>query len=84
MGQVKRFCLFFFVIGLVALTSCGSGRKRLNIDTSKITIPEIKVHRYDIDLFRIRQSQLQQGLEALKPEYRFFLGTDLGDPGKLA
>ena len=50
---------------------------------SKITQTEIRIHRYDLDLFRVRPGRLQQDLEALKPSYRFFLDTDLGDAGKL-
>jgi hypothetical protein len=72
-----------FILLLLFLTSCSTGNQRLNVDVSKINLPEVKIHRYDIDLFNVKKGQLQQQLEALKAEYRFFLDTDLSDPAKL-
>ncbi|MEI7499807.1 MAG: hypothetical protein WCK84_05105 [Bacteroidota bacterium] len=63
---------------------CKPANQRLNVDVSKIIIADVRIHRYDIDLFNLKADRLQQGLEALKPEYRFFLDADLGDPEKLA
>jgi len=76
----KLLCLLLFP---VVLTGCSSG-DRFNPDVSKIQIPGATVHRYDLDLFRVDLNNLQPGLEKLKPEYMFFLDTDLGDPDKLS
>ena len=53
------------------------------MDVSKIDLPLVNINRYDLDLFRVDTGRLQQGLESLKPAYRFFLDADLGDPAKL-
>lgn len=74
----------YFVLTLVILSGCGHGKGRLDVDVSKVSLADLKVHRYDIDLFKVNPDQLQQGLEGLKPAYRFFLDTDLGDPAKLS
>ena len=72
------------MICLVAFSACGRGKQRLHPDVSKISLPQVIIHRYDLDLFRVHSGQLQQELEKLKPAYRFFLGADLNDPAKLA
>jgi hypothetical protein len=66
------------------ISSCKPGiDRKLNPDISGIEIPEVKIHRYDADLFTVPAGDLRNGLEALKERYRFFLGTDLSDPLKL-
>jgi hypothetical protein len=81
--QIKQYGLLFLVCALV-VSSCTRGRQRTDVDVSSISLPDVKIHRYDLDLFRVNAARLQPELEALKPAYRFFLGTDLGDPSKLA
>ena len=66
------------------LSGCGNGKGRLDVDVSGVEPGEVKIHRYDVDLFKVNLGQLQRGLESLKPEYRFFLDTDLNDPAKLS
>jgi len=78
-----RWFGIYLLLSLVMLSGCGHGRHRLDTDVSKTDLPVVKIHRYDVDLFRVNRAQLQQGLESLKPAYRFFLGTDLGDSAKL-
>jgi len=78
---MKKIPVFAAVVILI-LMGCGP-KNRLNVDVSAVIMPGIIIHRYDLDLFRIDRSDLRQQLEKLKPEYRFFLGTDLGDPGRL-
>ena len=73
----------YFVIFLMAFAGCSTGKKRTSVDVSNINQPLIQIHRYDLDLFKVNTAQLQQGLEALKPAYRFFLDADLSDPAKL-
>ncbi|MEI6682607.1 MAG: hypothetical protein WCO44_08265 [Bacteroidota bacterium] len=80
---MKRVFLFFALLTMALFSGCGSAKHRLDVDVSKTGLPEMKIHRYDLDLFRVHPGRLQQELEALKPSYRFFLGTDLGDAGKL-
>ncbi|MEI7896573.1 MAG: hypothetical protein WCJ26_06020 [bacterium] len=82
-GKLRCFGLFFGIF-LAFLTGCGSGKNRLDADMSGVSLAGVKIHRYDADLFIVNTGQLLSGLEALKPAYRFFLGTDLGDPAKLA
>jgi len=72
------------LIMLIFTSSCISGDPRLKVDVSEIKVKDVKVHRYDLDLFKVTIDRLQQGLEALKPEYRIFLDTDLNNPEKLA
>jgi hypothetical protein len=80
-----RYCAIIFLGSILLSTGgCGSGKSRLDIDVSDIEIPEIKIHRYDEALFRINPANLQPELEKLRPEFPFFLDTDLSDPAKLA
>ncbi len=72
------------IIMLMFISSCNSGDPGLKADVSEIKVKEVKVHRYDLDLFKVKVDHLQQGLEALRPGYRFFLDTDLNNPEKLA
>jgi uncharacterized protein YjaZ len=71
-------------ISLLIFSGCGKGSGRIDADVSGVGLAPVCVHRYDADIFKVKQDQLQQGLEALKPAYRFFLDTDLGDQAKLA
>ena len=83
MFRISRLPLFFSGYLMMMLIACGPANKRLNVDVSKIRVPEVKIHRYDLDLFKVSHSMLRSELEALKPAYRFFLDTDLGDSAKL-
>ncbi len=80
-----KSCLFAASVALtLMLSACGPGKDRLHADVSKTIQSPVTIHRYDLDLFRVDIARLQNELESLRPTYRFFLGTDLGDPGKLA
>ena len=68
---------------LPAPFSCQSSRDRLQVDVSSVRVQPVKIHRYDLDLFRINPSEIQSGLEKLQPEYRFFLEADLHDTANL-
>jgi hypothetical protein len=83
MVRLIRIIRVLFIVLFLSLVGCNNGKQRLNVDLSKIIQPEIKIHRYDLDLFKVSPSQLQYGLEVLKSEYRFFLDTDLSNPVKL-
>jgi hypothetical protein len=82
MLSFNHFVLSILLI-LILSSACSTSEKRLMVDVSKISLSEVKIHRYDIDLFNVKDDQLQRELEALKPAYRFFLDTDLSDPQKL-
>lgn len=70
-------------ICLVMISGCSNGKHRLDVDVSGVGVAEVVIHRYDADLFRVNQADLRDGLETLKPAYRFFLDADLGDSAKL-
>ncbi|MDP1623505.1 MAG: hypothetical protein Q8M08_14325 [Bacteroidales bacterium] len=84
MNRTMRFFGLYFIFCIVIFSGCGHGKKRLNPDISNVKIEQVKIHRYDLDLFTVNPDQLQTNLEALKPAYLFFLDTDLSDPAKLA
>ena len=77
--RVYRFTLFL----LLLLSGCSWHKDRLQVDVSGIKVPDVKIHRYDIDLFKIPLSDLSSGLQQIQHEYYFFLGTNLNDPKKL-
>ena len=79
-----RSLLIYFSLCTVIFSGCGHGKQRLDVDVSGVSLAEVVIHRYDDALFKVHTGQLQQGLELLKPTYRFFLDTDLGDPAKLS
>ncbi|MCX6250686.1 MAG: hypothetical protein NTX61_08040 [Bacteroidetes bacterium] len=79
---MKKFLIS--IASLFLLFSCNhSDSKRLYVDVSGIQVPRIIIHRYDIDLFKSAGGDLRTGLESIKSQYRFFLGTDLSDPAQL-
>ena len=78
--QLPLILLFVFIMA----SGCSSHRDRLNVDVSAVKIPDIKIHRYDRDLFTVGITDLRSGLERIQHNYYFFLGTDLSDPKKLA
>jgi len=72
------------LILLLVFSSCTRQKdKRIHIDVSQVTLPAIKIHRYDVDLFKVSPNDLKTGLESIKKEYNLFLGTNLSDPVKL-
>jgi len=80
---MKGFCVFLLIV-LLAVSGCGPNKKRLLADITGVAVTDVKIHRYDLDLFHVDPAQLRQGMESLKPAYRFFLGADLSNPVKLA
>ena len=55
----------------------------MNVDISGIKVNDIRIKRYDRNLFNIPVNNLRQGLESIREKYLFFLGTDLSDTAKL-
>lgn len=80
---MRPIAILYFLL-LMILSGCNRGDRNFDIDVSGAGIPDVIIHRYDIDLFRLNPERLREELELLKPRYRFFLGTDLGDPEKLS
>jgi uncharacterized protein YjaZ len=78
---IKAMCSLF---ALMIFSGCNHEKQRVDVDVSGVSLAEVKIHRYDVDLFKVNPAHLEEGLESLKPAYRFFLGTDLSDPSKLA
>jgi hypothetical protein len=80
---VKILRSIFLLLLITALGGCNWHKNRLNVDVSGVNVSEVKVHRYDIDLFKVSVSDPRNGLEKIKNTYYFFLGTNLDDPKKL-
>jgi len=78
-----NFFLVAWLFGWALFSGCRPQNDRLMVDVSHIPLPQVKIHRYDQDLFKVRLDHLREDLERLKPEYRFFLETDLSDSSKL-
>jgi hypothetical protein len=73
------------ILCLYLLTSCTCGHKKDDkIDVPKIEKKvEVKINRYDQDLFSINKKDLKNELIKLKLTYSFFLDGDLNDPANL-
>lgn len=80
---MKQFSVLSLLV-ILFLTGCTGDRDRLQVDVSRIVMPPVKIHRYDLELFAVNKDQLPAELERLRPEYRFFLDTDLKDASKLS
>jgi len=78
MTKILRAACIFLLI-----SACSSPGDRLKVDVSNVAVPEVVIHRYDRDLFSTDPGNLRAELERLRPEYPFFLNTDLGDTMKL-
>jgi len=70
----KLYSVFMLML---ALAACSSPGDRLKVDVSDIGMPETVIHRYDRDLFHLNTTDLKNKLEQLKPQYPFFLKTNL-------
>lgn len=81
---MKKNGIFIMLTVLLFASACNWNKDRLRIDLSGIKIRDVKIHRYDLDLFRVPVADLEKGLTAIKDQYRFFLGTDLTDTLKIA
>ena len=79
---MKRLVTFCFIL-LFIVSACNLSTSRLNIDVSTVPVDQVNIHRYDKALFDIPLSQLPEGLEKIKPEFFFFLDTDLADSAKI-
>jgi len=80
--NMKRLLISFFMLLLIA-TACNWSKSRLDIDVSHIPPEEVNIYRYDQALFDIPLDQLPEGLEEIKPEFLFFLDTDLTDSARI-
>ena len=80
---MKRLLISFLMLLLIA-AACNWSKSRMDIDVSHIPLKEVNIHRYDQALFDIPLDQLSDGLEEIKPEFLFFLDTDLTDSAKIS
>lgn len=76
--------IWFLLIVATLISGCSSGKKRLKVDVSGISVEQVVIHRYDLDLFNRVHPDLIDHLNSLQPRYSFFLGTDLNDSARLA
>jgi len=81
--HVKIYRVTLFLLISIAISGCNWHKNRLQVDVSGVRITDVKIHRYDIDLFKVSATDLQGGLERIQHDYYFFLGTDLKDKKKL-
>jgi hypothetical protein len=80
---MKRSLYFLLLFLVGVLSGCSWKKDRLDVDVSKISIPDVKIYRYDQDLFRIPLTDLKGGLQAIQHKYYFFLAANLDDPANL-
>ena len=78
---MKQFTVLLIFITLF----CGCGRKnRLDADISGIKCPDVRIQRYDLDLFNANTPGFKNDVKKLLPKYRLFLGDSLDNPAKLS
>jgi hypothetical protein len=75
--------LFPILTLALLITGCNWQKNRLKIDVSQIKIADIKIGRYDVDLFKVSPGNLSEDLKKIQKQYEFFLGTNLDDTSKL-
>jgi hypothetical protein len=81
---MKKKGVVFILTFACIFNSCNWHKERLKVDLSEIKISQVKIHRYDQDLFRIQLNDLKSGLISIQSRYPFFLGTNLDDTAKLS
>ncbi len=79
--KFTRFTLLSLTI--IVFSGCNWHKNRLDVDVSGVTIPDVRIYRYDRDLFKVSVTDLKAGLERIQHNYYFFLGTDLNNAKKL-
>jgi hypothetical protein len=72
----------------ILIQSCGGDKEKAfrvirDKDLKKHEYINVKVHRFDVDLFNCNPDSLQHELKALQETYRPFLDADLNDPYNL-
>jgi hypothetical protein len=85
-SRMKRLSIISpLILCLYLLTACSCQHKKNNkIDRPKIEKKvEVKINRYDKDLFSINKKDLKSELVRLKKTYSFFLDGDLNDPANI-
>jgi hypothetical protein len=73
--MIKRFYFPLLVLAVLNLVSCQTGEKKPGEQSSKEkeTAIQLKVNRFEMDLFSIPYDSVQQNLPALKAKYGAFL-----------
>jgi hypothetical protein len=78
---MKKVSLLIFLT--ILFVSCNRHKNRLNVDVSRVDVPDVVIRRYDMDLFSIPSGDLKNGLRPLQAKYSIFLGEEIGDTLKL-
>ncbi len=80
---MKSKTLIFFVVIVSLLTSCGSEDSTFVIDESNLPDVEVNVKRYGKALFELDTSDISVGLQQIKPNFKYFLDSDLTDSNNI-
>ncbi len=70
---MKKILVYLFVLSALFLASCGG--KPLNVDTSGIIIPEIKINRLERDVFNMDTIDIKTASEKLQKKYGQFYNS---------
>lgn len=71
--------IFLFFAAFLISCNCNSPKdKKLPVPEIKKQV-QIKINRYEKDLFSIDKTKIKEELKRLKPKYSFFLDADLDD-----
>jgi hypothetical protein len=79
--KVKYF-LLYAIISLL-LSSCGDDDKNFVIADGDLPPVDVQVKRYGKALFELDTSDIQSGLKRIKPDFKYFLDTDLNDENNI-
>ena len=71
------YLLLFF---LITLAACNNQSDRTQIDIDEVPSEEIRIKRYEKELFTIDMSNLKNELKRIQPGYEVFLSGDLDEP----
>lgn len=77
-NKISRI-IFYGLIGLLVSCSCQQKNKPALKTPETNEKVDVKIKRYEKELFKIDKSNLQAELKKLKPDYSFFLDGDLND-----
>ena len=81
----SNYFLSLLLLGFYYFTACTcSHNKNYKIETPKIEKKvEVRINRYDKDLFAVNKNDLKNELIKLKTKYSFFLDGDLNDAANI-
>ena len=83
MKRINWLFLGYIVVALITI-SCNENYNNFAVDSSKLKIEEVNIHRYGKQLFDIDTNNFINEVRGIKEEFVLFLGEDLDDTTKLA